>query len=414
MTLPTAQRQNGTPRILILDDEHGVRSEMVILLSEEGFDCLACGTAEQAERLMELNDDIAVAVVDVRLPGASGLDFIARSRSRPGHVLPTRFIVISGHVDLDSAMQALRLKVDDLLPKPIDPDALIRAIHRGLDQVSSDILGRGVTATLAIEADQARRPAPRRGAAQRGEAQRAPARRAAQRMAPGTDRLLRLVTDELRQPLVPIIDACEQLMMAQTEPRDSSVLGRQMRYEAVKLLERLDSILDLVRLTSGPVSLRLTVEAPARLAELVRQNFEQAGRARDVRLDLDVLGAPSAALLDRGLWLQAIAHVVRNALEHSPRGTSVLIRVARTDNALVCEVSDAGPGMDAETLERALTPFRQGSEGRDRTKSGLGLGLTLSQHFLNAHGGVLSIRPASNPLNSRNLVILTIPLELPQ
>ena len=84
------------PRVLVVEDDEDVRSDLVLLLSEAGFDCLACRSAEQAANLMSARADIAVALVDIRLPGVSGLDFIGATRKRDGSVLPTRFIVTSG------------------------------------------------------------------------------------------------------------------------------------------------------------------------------------------------------------------------------------------------------------------------------------------------------------------------------
>jgi signal transduction histidine kinase len=386
-------RARRRPRLLIVDDDENIRSELVLLLAEEGFDCLACRTAEQAAGLMSNDIGIAVAIVDVRLPGASGLEFIAHARERDGTSLPTRFIVMSGHVDLDGAMQALRLKVDELLPKPIDPETLLQAIRRCLENVAVDALGRSVTATLAAEARNTQRPA---------ATGREPPTAAA--------RLLRLVSEELRLPLLPIIDASEQLMLATSPPPQSAQLGRGIRYEAVKLLERIDSIIDLLRITSGTVSPRPAIESPIRLIEAVMTNFEPVARPRGVRIDLDVSTAPAAVTVDRRMWLQAVAHVLRNAIEHSPRGSVVLIRVAWEQAELICEVTDSGPGMNSETMGKVQDAFRQGSEGIARSKGGLGLGLTLARQFLESQGGSLELRSNVDRAGNGTVVRLSIPM----
>jgi|GEM_PF-991852 len=387
------------PRILILEDDERVRSELVLCLSEEGFDCLACRTAEQAIRLSQVHNDIAVGIIDIRLPGQSGLDFIAAVRDRDATYMPMRFIVMSGYVDLNSAMQGLRLKIDDLLRKPVDPDVLIEAVKRSLLNVSVELLGRGVAAALAEDADD--RPS-------RAEA-----------LVPRIDRhtqlienFIGLLTQELRSPLVSIIDYAHGLISGSSEPTATREAGEHIRFEAVKLLERIDSILDLSRLTTGVAWPRPAAVNPIALMEMVRRNFADAAPARSVRIDVHVLEAPAEAVIDRAMWVQTVAHVLRNAVEHASPKTTVKVRLDAAEGQLLCTVQNAGVPISTSVLERATEPFRQGSEGQARQKRGLGLGLALARRYIELHGGALRIDGIGPGGVPGTTVVLTLPLSV--
>lgn len=122
-------RTTSTPRVLVIDDHDSLRRNIVALLEDEGFDVLEAGSGEAALTLLD-DRTVDVAVVDMRLPGISGLEFIERS-ARKCQTL--RFIVHTGSTDfvLPSNARQLRLKQCDIFLKPIED------IHAFLDHIRS-------------------------------------------------------------------------------------------------------------------------------------------------------------------------------------------------------------------------------------------------------------------------------------
>jgi len=99
--------------------------------------------------------------------------------------------------------------------------------------------------------------------------------------------------------------------------------------------------------------------------------------------------ATRTALMDMSLIRLALRNVLANALKYSPPGAPVNLRVRDSDEplALVIEVSDLGPGIQAELLPRL---FSRGARGADRL-SGLGLGLYIVRQVMALHGGTVEV-----------------------
>lgn len=107
---------NAAPAVLVLDDEELLRESLALYLETQGFAVLQAGSAEEALALLPQHPCRA-AVVDIRLPGLTGLDFIARAHADwPG----MRFVVYTGSpgVRLGPELEAAGLGPEDIIAKP--------------------------------------------------------------------------------------------------------------------------------------------------------------------------------------------------------------------------------------------------------------------------------------------------------
>ncbi len=119
-----------TDTILVVDDEKNIRRTLRMVLEGEGFDVLEAGSAEEAFPIL---DDALVdlVILDVRLPGMSGVDALDRIRKERGQeALP--IIVISGHASLSEAVQAVQRGATDFLEKPLDRDRMLVSLRNAL------------------------------------------------------------------------------------------------------------------------------------------------------------------------------------------------------------------------------------------------------------------------------------------
>jgi len=131
------------------------------------------------------------------------------------------------------------------------------------------------------------------------------------------------------------------------------------------------------------------------LAELVRTVLDEAGDARQEAANrLAYEGPAHLTVRARPLALKrALTNLVSNAVIY---GTSALVRlVPSTDDMLVIEVEDDGPGIPPGELDRVFEPFHRGEPSRNRETGGVGLGLPIARNIFRAHGGdvTLSNRP---------------------
>jgi signal transduction histidine kinase len=206
------------------------------------------------------------------------------------------------------------------------------------------------------------------------------------------------MSHELRTPLNAIIGFAEVVSSELLGPVSDK---RQLEYikdiysSGLLLLSIINDVLDMSKIEAGMLEL-----APERIAvrpviaEAVRMVRE---RARSRKLDL-VTTVPKG---DISVWgderaiKQITLNLLSNAVKFSHDGGRVDIRVRLDDGGgLVLEVEDAGIGMSADEIERALQPFGQAKPAMTKTHGGTGLGLPIAKGLAEAHDGTLVVESA--------------------
>lgn len=118
--------EEGTS-LLVADDDKILRERMARAFRDRGFDVRTAGDAEEALRLAQ-EDSPELAVVDFRMPGASGLHLVKELKAIDPH---TRIVVLTGYGSIATAIDAIRLGATYFLPKPADADDILAAFARG-------------------------------------------------------------------------------------------------------------------------------------------------------------------------------------------------------------------------------------------------------------------------------------------
>jgi FixJ family two-component response regulator len=140
--------------VFVIDDEESVRKALRRLLQTAGFRALACATAEEFLR-HPVPDGPACIVVDVCMPGLSGLD-LQRTLAERGVGLPIVFI--TGHGDIPMTVRAMRAGAVDFLPKPFDTRDLLAAVRQAL---ARNVQARAAGAEVAAIRQRAASLSPR-------------------------------------------------------------------------------------------------------------------------------------------------------------------------------------------------------------------------------------------------------------
>ena len=113
--------------ILIVDDDEILRSRLGRALRERGYDCRVAANYDEAMALAQ-HDSPELAVVDLRMPGRSGLELV---RDLLALDPSTRVVVLTGYGSIATAVEAMRLGATHYLPKPADVDDILTAFSRG-------------------------------------------------------------------------------------------------------------------------------------------------------------------------------------------------------------------------------------------------------------------------------------------
>ena len=118
-------------RILVVDDELGVREGCRKILAAEGYDVLTAGDGKAGLEQLTERGPFSVLLVDLQMPRMSGLELIHEARTLDPDIVP---IIITAHATLDTAVEGTRQGAYSYIPKPFTPDELLLAIKNGLEK----------------------------------------------------------------------------------------------------------------------------------------------------------------------------------------------------------------------------------------------------------------------------------------
>ena len=193
--------------------------------------------------------------------------------------------------------------------------------------------------------------------------------------------LLDCVSHELKTPLA-AIDAASQELLRSMPQND---LAREIQDGSHRLNRVVNNLLDMNRLESGIVRPNCEWCDVRELLQSAIEIERESIDGREVRLDVPE-NIP-LALVDHTLIEQAVAKLLANAGSHTPSRLPIEVDAEYRNEELVISVSDRGPGLPNESMERAFEKFYRGD---NRRTGGLGLGLSIARGFVEAHGGKLT------------------------
>ena len=201
------------------------------------------------------------------------------------------------------------------------------------------------------------------------------------------DEYLAMLAHELRNPLAPIRNAVAIIGRFGPSDAQTTWAARVIERQSDALARLLDDLLDVARIARGKVRID---RVPVDLSLVVEHSVEVSRpliAAR--RLALEV-SAPDGPLFVEGDLLrltQVLANLLNNAAKYTREGGHVAVTVRRDGDEGVVEVADDGIGIEPEMLPRVFELFTQADTSLDRSKGGLGLGLTLVRQLVTLHGG---------------------------
>lgn len=205
--------------------------------------------------------------------------------------------------------------------------------------------------------------------------------------------LLSSISHDLRTPLAAIAGSAETLLSLgyRDQPPTEQELLRGIKNEADRLELLLENILDVTRLESGRLSLRFEPQPLEEVVGAVLQSLDERLRGRDIGLQLPAdlpLVRIDAVLIGR-----VLVNLLDNALKYTPAGSPLLLRASAAGSWVEVSLADRGPGLPKIDLRQLFLPFNQyggpGSTSRSGSR-GIGLGLSICQTIIQAHGGIIS------------------------
>jgi signal transduction histidine kinase len=381
MTDPAKHRtfmgQTGNPldfpdqpaSILLVDDRQDKLLALEAVLAPLGENLVLARSGTEALRIL-LNQDFALIVLDVNMPGMDGFETASLLRQRKSsETTPIIFVSAINHSE-SHLSRGYSLGAVDYILAPIVPEILRAKVSFFID--------------LHKKTKQLQRQAETEAQLIREQAARAQAEAANQ----AKDRFLAVLSHELRTPLTPILFSSSMLSSDPTLPEhvrhELKIIARNVELEA----RLIDDLLDVTRISQEKLKLVFEIIDAHDLLRSALKVCSHEISAKNLTVRLELEARETRLRADSARLQQVFWNIIKNAVKFTPRDGQVTVRSFNSQNGGIrIEVIDSGIGIAPEVLPRIFDAFEQGGRSDAR---GLGLGLTISRAIVEQHGGRIS------------------------
>jgi len=410
--------------ILIVDDSPANLLAVESALSDFAGNLLKAHSGAEALRCL-LETDVALILLDVQMPSMDGFQTarLIRERSRTRHT-PIIFLTAYDR-DQSEVMRAYQLGAVDFLYKPVVPEILRAkvAVFVELRQRQDELARqaelirqherREHERVLAEERQRWQEQALRREMEEERRLAEAMTRKA-QELA-GTvarltvverelkqknleladadrrkDEFLAVLAHELRNPLAPIMTSLDVMRLTlgkHPEPGPLPKLHQAMERQLYHLRRLVDDLLDVSRISSGRIELRLEQLDLRTVLEEAMTTSEPLISGRQQRLEAHLPAEPVWVDGDPVRLTQVVSNLLNNAARYTEPGGHIWLDCRREGDRVRVSVRDDGRGISPELLPRVFQLFVQERQGG----GGLGIGLTLVKQLTEMHGGHVDV-----------------------
>jgi len=365
------------PKILLVDDleENLVSLEMIL----KGFDVSFIKATSGPEALRKtINDDFALAILDVQMPGMDGYETLSLMRKRQRtKFLPVIFVSAIHQSDLH-IIKGIETGAVDFIPKPIIPEILVGKVKNFLDLFSQQQELKNLLQKLEEKNKEL-------------EIQKVKAEEATREKS----MFLANMSHEIRTPLNGIIGISKILEESNLDSEQKE-LTEIITTSGENLLNIVNDILDFSKIESGQIklekidfSLKKVVES---IVKLMKLNADKKGNTLSVKTDKKV---PDTLIGDPYRLSQILTNLVNNAIKFTQKGTiEIRVESSNTDEKeteLLFRVIDTGIGISEDGQKKLFKEFSQTESSTSRKYGGTGLGLAICNNLTSLMGGEIGV-----------------------
>jgi signal transduction histidine kinase/CheY-like chemotaxis protein len=204
------------------------------------------------------------------------------------------------------------------------------------------------------------------------------------------DEFLAVVSHELRTPLNAILGWADLLRGRKLDDTKRDRASQAIFDSAKRQSQLIDELLDIARIMSGKLRLeRSPIDLKAIIAAAM-EVVQPAVEAKQIKMVLEAADPVGTVYGDSSRLQQVAWNLLSNAVKFTPEGGTVRVSLRARDNAAEMVVADSGQGITSDFLPSVFEPFRQADGSTTRPHSGLGLGLSIVKHLVEAHGGTVA------------------------
>ena len=228
------------------------------------------------------------------------------------------------------------------------------------------------------------------------------------------DEFLATVSHELRTPLNAILGWATMLNKDRVEPEIASRGIESIERNAKAQAQLIEDLLDVSRIISGKVRLDVKSVVLIPIIDEALDAVRPAAEAKSIRLSVNIDPAAEHLRADPVRLQQVIWDLLSNSIKFTPSGGEVAVTVRRTSSMAEISVNDTGEGIDPEFLPYVFDRFQQADSSVTRKHGGLGLGLAITRHLVEMHGGTIEAHSEGEGRGASFTVKLPIPAVYPE
>jgi signal transduction histidine kinase len=353
---------------LIVDDLEENLLSLEALLRRDGLVLLKARSGDEALELL-LQNDVALALVDVQMPGLNGYELaeLMRGNERTRRV-PIIFVT-AGNADSQRRFRGYEAGAVDFIHKPIEADIL-----RSKADVFFELYRQ--RQQIAIQRDELKAHADALEEADRRK-----------------DEFLATLAHELRNPLAPLRHGLD-ILRRRPNSDDAVEIREVMDRQLGHLVRLIDDLLDVSRVRQGKIELR---KEKIQAGDVIRSALESSRPLIDSAghsLTIDISPEPIWLDADMTRLAQVVGNLLNNAAKYTPEGGHIDLSLRTDGHDAVIAVSDNGLGIPADMQSEVFELFAQVENHSDRAGGGLGIGLALVKQLVAMHDGSVSAESA--------------------
>lgn len=226
------------------------------------------------------------------------------------------------------------------------------------------------------------------------------------------DEFLATLAHELRNPLAPLRSGLHLMRLAGVGRRGVEEARTMMERQLEQLIRLVDDLMDVSRISEGRLELR---KASATLDEVIRSAMETAfppGGTLDHEVILSLPDSPVFIEADLTRLAQVFTNLLNNAAKYSEPGSTITITARVDQDRVAVSVKDEGIGIEADHLPTVFDLFTQLDTSIEKSRGGLGIGLSLVKRLVEIHDGTVEVK-SDGPGKGAEFIVTVPTLEIP-
>lgn len=363
--------------VLIVDDDKNLRTVLRDLLEDAGYCVEEAASGAEAMEAVSKNC-YPIIMMDYNLTDKTGIEVIQEIRKIN---MESKILMMTAHASLDTAIQAIQESVYDFLIKPVDFRNLLNVLKKAgenyrLEQENKKLLEALKQKNIELS-----------------------------RMNALKSRFMSMASHDLSNLLMTLQLSTEMLSM-------NLDAGQKQKISYIS-----DSIVRISRLVNDLVDWAAMEKGNFRLEKKsfdingALSDFMQAWKSRaamsGITINMDIAKGLPVLFADQKRLGQVIMNLLENAVRHTHSGGKITVSVSADSDSMLFSVSDTGSGIAFDEITKLFNQYYQGSEG-----GRMGLGLTIAQEIVRAHGG--KIWAESEGAGKGASFLFTLPLAVPE